>query len=77
MLINLIREISADNLRGDIIVNRIVHELKAKGKNNEDFGKEILQRPLYDQTPKTTRFVLIDLEHALEEVNNASLSTKE
>ncbi len=77
MLINLIREISADNLRGDIIVNRIVHELKAKGKNDEDFGKEILQRPLYDQTPKTTRFVLIDLEHALEEANDASLSTKE
>lgn len=77
MLIGLIRTINADGLRGDDIVRRIVQELKAKSKDDDDFGREILQRPVYDQTPKTTRFVLIDLEHALEESNNRSISTKE
>lgn len=76
-LIGLIRTISTDGLRGDDIVNRIVQELKAKSKDDDDFGREILQRPVYEQTPKTTRFVLIDLEHALEESNNRSISTKE
>ena len=79
-IIGTIRAIYADDtalLRGDDIVRTIVHTLKDISRNDEDFGKEILQRPIYDQNAKTTRFVLIDLEHALEKRNQVRLGTKE
>ncbi|RYQ01566.1 Type I restriction-modification system DNA methylase [Bifidobacterium pseudolongum subsp. globosum] len=81
-LIGLIRAIDgtddteADALRGDDIVRAIVHALKDMSRDDEDFGNEILQRPIYEQNRKTARFVLIDLEHGLQQSNRISLSTK-
>lgn len=77
-LIGLIRAIDGmdDSLRGEDIVRAIVHTLKDMSRNDEDFGEEILKRPIYDQNAKTTRFVLIDLEHGLQRSNHVSLSTK-
>lgn len=74
-IIGIIRAISADSLHGDDIVRLVVQTLKSESRD-EDFGSAILQRPIYEQNSKTTRFVLIDLEQALQRENHVSLSTK-